>query len=80
VFCGSSVFKVIFFSSIPYHQHPMGEDSRRQKNYHFRSFSQQSTFSLRYFAPLRLCVEMRPLFNFDLTPLRSILQILVYGV
>jgi hypothetical protein len=56
--CALRFLKVIFSSAIPYHQHPMGEDPRRQKNYHFRSFSQQSTFSLRYFAPLRLCVEM----------------------
>jgi hypothetical protein len=54
--------KVIFVFATPYKRHPMGEDSLRQKNSHIFHFSQNFTFAPRYFASLRLCVEINSRF------------------
>ena len=53
-----SFLKVIFFYAIPQHRHPMDEISLRQKNSRIPHFLHCFTFSLRYFASLRLCVEI----------------------
>jgi hypothetical protein len=50
----SFFLKVIFVFATPYKRYPMGEDSLRQKNYRIYFFPQNFTFSLRYFASLRL--------------------------
>ena len=57
-----SFLKVIFFYANPHHRHPMGEDSFRQKNSRISNFSHYFTFSLRYFASPRLCVEINSRF------------------
>jgi hypothetical protein len=54
--------KVLFVFATPCKRHPMGEDSLRQKNSHIFHFSQNFTFAPRYFASLRLCVEINSRF------------------
>jgi hypothetical protein len=54
--------KVIFIFATPHHRHPMAEDSFRRKNSRIFHFSHYFTFSLRYFASLRLCVEINSRF------------------